>query len=151
MVSRTVVVFRLVLPALWLGLLLGLAFIEAPLKFTAPGITTALGLGIGRIVFFALEMASWVILIAVGILGFARPKHTRAQWIVWAATAVVMLVQTLAIRPPLNARSDVIIAGGDPGESALHYLYIATDLALVVLIVWMLVQTARRDIRVAAG
>lgn len=41
-------------PALWLGLVIGISFIEAPLKFTALGITIPLGLGIGRLV-FAIE------------------------------------------------------------------------------------------------
>ncbi|MGN0128251.1 hypothetical protein [Glutamicibacter soli] len=41
-------------PALWLGLVIGSSFIEAPLKFTALGITIPLGLGIGRLV-FAIE------------------------------------------------------------------------------------------------
>ena len=39
--------FAIALPFLWAGLVLGLSFIETPLKFTAPGITLPLGLGIG--------------------------------------------------------------------------------------------------------
>ncbi|WP_237562181.1 hypothetical protein [Glutamicibacter soli] len=42
-------------PALRLGLVTGISFIEAPLKFTAPEITIPLGSGIGRLVFFASE------------------------------------------------------------------------------------------------
>ena len=38
----------------WFGLVLGISFLEAPLKFRAPGVTTQLGLGIGRVVFAAL-------------------------------------------------------------------------------------------------
>ena len=47
---------RLVLPALWLGLIIGISLIEAPLKFQAPGITIPLGLGIGRLVFTAMNI-----------------------------------------------------------------------------------------------
>ena len=39
----------------WLGMLLGISFLETPLKFRAPGITLPLGLGIGRLVFRALN------------------------------------------------------------------------------------------------
>ena len=42
-------------PFIWFGLVLGLAFIGAPLKFQAPGITLPLGLGIGRLVFSVLN------------------------------------------------------------------------------------------------
>ena len=40
----------------WLGMVLAISFIEAPLKFTAPGVDLRIGLGIGRIVFRALNM-----------------------------------------------------------------------------------------------
>src|SRR5664279_3321230 len=39
----------------WLGMVLAISFLEAPLKFRAPGITLPLGLGIGRLVFRALN------------------------------------------------------------------------------------------------
>ncbi|MFW6600376.1 hypothetical protein ACQBAU_12945 [Propionibacteriaceae bacterium Y2011] len=42
---------------LWLGMVLAISFIEAPLRFRAPGVTVPIGLGIGRIVFRALNVA----------------------------------------------------------------------------------------------
>jgi hypothetical protein len=36
---------------LWIGLVLGISFIEAPLKFQVPGVTLKIGLGIGKLVF----------------------------------------------------------------------------------------------------
>lgn len=35
----------------WLGMVLAVSFIEAPLKFRAPGVTLPIGLGIGRLSF----------------------------------------------------------------------------------------------------
>jgi hypothetical protein len=35
-------------PFIWLGLVRGISVIETPIESIAPGITTALGLGIGR-------------------------------------------------------------------------------------------------------
>jgi len=35
----------------WLGMVLAISFLEAPLKFRAPGVTLQIGLGIGRVVF----------------------------------------------------------------------------------------------------
>ena len=51
---------RLVLPAVWLGLIIGISLIETPLKFQAPGMTIPLGLGIGRLVFAAMNIAEAV-------------------------------------------------------------------------------------------
>lgn len=135
---------RLVLPAVWIGLILGLSFMETPLKFLAPGITTPLGLGIGRLVFIALSVAGWMILVVLTLIGQARPRETRRGWLLIAAMWVVMIVESFVIRPALAARSDVIIAGGDPGESWLHYGYIAAELLLLVVLVWYVVNAARR-------
>lgn len=55
----------------------------------------------------------------------------------------LLVAQTFLLRPPLNARSDVVIAGGDPGPSALHYLYIAADVLIVVLLAVWLVRAVR--------
>jgi hypothetical protein len=46
-------VIGLAVPFVWLGMVLAISFLGAPLKFRAPGITVALGLGIGRLVFRA--------------------------------------------------------------------------------------------------
>ena len=61
----------------WLGMVLAISFLEAPLKFRAPGVTLQIGLGIGRLVFRALNSAE--VLLAVGILiapgaGIVRPS-----------------------------------------------------------------------------
>ncbi|MFT4087805.1 MAG: hypothetical protein QM658_11780 [Gordonia sp. (in: high G+C Gram-positive bacteria)] len=47
---------------LWLGMVAAISFLEAPLKFQAPGITVPLGLGIGRLVFRALTRRSDAVL-----------------------------------------------------------------------------------------
>ena len=57
----------------WLGLVPGISFLEAPLKFRAPGVTTRIGLGIGRLVFRALNAAevglALALLVTVAIAG----------------------------------------------------------------------------------
>src|SRR5690606_34076822 len=114
-----------------------------PLKFQAPGITTELGLGIGRLVFTALNIIS-VVLLAITTLATVRPRTGRLQWGLLASMWVVLLVEVLLIRPPLNARTDAILAGLDPGASPLHYVYIAADVILCVLIVWFIVVSTRQ-------
>jgi hypothetical protein len=41
----------LAVACVWLGMVLAISFLEAPLKFRAPGVTLAVGLGIDRLVF----------------------------------------------------------------------------------------------------
>ncbi|WP_300264831.1 hypothetical protein [Microbacterium sp.] len=139
---------RLLLPAVWIGLIIGLSFMETPLKFLAPGITTPLGLGIGRLVFVALSVAGWAILVVLTLIGRARPRETRGGWLLIGVMWLVMAVESFVIRPLLAARSDVIIAGGDPGESWLHYGYIAAELLLLASLVAYIAVVARRLPRV---
>ena len=46
---------QLILPVFWLGMVAAISFLEAPIKFSAPGVSLAIGLGIGRKVFTALN------------------------------------------------------------------------------------------------
>jgi hypothetical protein len=44
----------------WLGMMLGISFLEAPLKFRAPGVTIPIGPAIGQVGFRALILAELV-------------------------------------------------------------------------------------------
>jgi hypothetical protein len=48
-VTHTEQLLAIALPFVWLGLRLGISMLETPLTFRSPGITLALGLGIGRL------------------------------------------------------------------------------------------------------
>lgn len=134
---------RVLIPGFWLGLLVALAFIETPLKFLAPGVTVPLALGIGRIVLTAAEIASVVLLLALVVVSFVRPRVGRGAAFTLAGLAATLVVQMAVVRPLLNARTDVVLAGGDPGESPLHLVYVATDVVLLALIVGYLVIEGR--------
>ncbi len=137
--------WRFAVPILWFGLVAAISFIEAPLKFQAPGITIPLGLGIGRLVFFALNIAEGMLLIALFTLSLwskaLRASASRLRWVF--ALAVVFVLKIVIVRPPLNARTDQVLAGADPGESLWHYVYIAADLVTMVLLIVIAVQAGR--------
>jgi hypothetical protein len=42
----------------WMGMVLAISFLEAPLKFRAPGLILAVGLSIGRLVFRATSASA---------------------------------------------------------------------------------------------
>lgn len=143
---RTALALRVILPSLWLGMLVAISFIEAPLKFQAPGITIELGLGIGRLVFTALNISGLVIL-AVITIATLRPRPSRVQAWLLGALWLVLLAEVLLIRPPLNARTDAVLAGAEPGQSVFHYVYIAADLALIALLLAFVVVSVRALLR----
>src|SRR3712207_8678966 len=45
---------------IWVGFLAAISFMEAPVKFTAPSLTLAVGLDVGRHVFAVLNKVEWV-------------------------------------------------------------------------------------------
>ena len=137
--------WRLAIPVLWFGMIAAISFIEAPLKFQAPGITIPLGLGIGRLVFAALNVAEGLLLMALTILSF-WPVGSRVagkRVLGWFALVAVFAIKIVFVRPPLNARTDLVLQGADPGQSPWHYVYIACDVITMILLVIMAVATAR--------
>ncbi len=143
--------WRHALPVLWIGMIVAISFLEAPLKFQAEGITIPLGLGIGRLVFAALNITEAVLLVMLTVVTFwprtARVDRSRMWW--WLALALVFVFKVVVVRPPLNARTDLVIAGADPGQSIWHYVYIASDVIQLVLLLVIALQAGSAVRRVA--
>ena len=115
----------------WLGMVLAISFLEAPLKFRAPGITVPLGLGIGRLVFRALNTAE--VLLGLAVLVALSIKPPPAPVVVAILTAVAaLMIQVLAVRRWLNRRSDEVLAGAEGPRSRGHYVYIALEVVKVI-------------------
>jgi len=115
----------------WLGMVVAISFLEAPLKFRAPGITLQLGLGIGRIVFRALNRIELALAAAMVVaLALATPSVPFA--VVGAMPVAVLAVQLIAVRPRLNRRSDRVLAGEQLPRSRMHHVYVALESAKVL-------------------
>jgi hypothetical protein len=114
----------------WLGMVLGISFLEAPLKFRAPGVTPRLGLGIGRVVFRALnrvELALLVVALVAAALGPGRVGRLTAL----APAAVILAGQLFVVRPRLNRRADRVLAGEQSPRSRAHHAYVVLEVAKV--------------------
>lgn len=116
---------------LWLGMVVAISFMEAPLKFRAPNATVPLCLGIGRVVFRALNGAELALaaVIAVTFLVSAPAPGVLAALLI----AMGMLVaQLLAVRPRLSRRADQVLAGLDAPRSRAHYAYVGLEVVKVI-------------------
>lgn len=115
----------------WAGLVLGISFLEAPVKFTAPSLSRAVGLDVGRHVFAALNKVE----IGFGVLGlglwFLAGFDPRVQW-GFAGVIVILVLQTAWLLPVLSEQAQTIIQGGG-GSSAgyTHVAYIFLEVAKV--------------------
>jgi len=118
----------------WLGMVLAISFLEAPLKFRAPGVTIPIGLGIGRLVFRALNLVEAVLAVVVVAAVAAGDPPGRVVGPV-AAAAALLLAQLLVVRPRLNRRSDRVLAGEDLPRSRDHVYYVALEAAKVAALI----------------
>ena len=126
----------------WLGMVLAISILEAPLKFRAPNVTLQIGLGIGRLVFRALntvEVAFALVILAIVAAGPTPARIAAAFYVAVAALAI----QLIAVRPRLTRRSDQVLAGLDAPRSRGHYAYVGLEVVKVValLIVGILLLT----------
>ncbi|MEO6701755.1 MAG: hypothetical protein ABIP57_09660 [Jatrophihabitantaceae bacterium] len=130
----------------WLGMVLAISFMEAPLKFRAPGITLPLGLGIGRLVFRALNVCEAVLAVAlVTSTGLGDSRAVRLP--LAGVLAAVLLVQVVGVRPALDRRARAIIAGGDRTPSRGHVTYIGLEVVKVALLVTVGLVTVSGELR----
>ena len=117
----------------WLGMVLAISFLEAPLKFRAPGVTIQLGLAIGRLVFRALNICEVVlasVALAAAVLGHAGGAASTALLVAVGALGV----QVIGVRPALTRRSDAVLAdaaSAESGRSHAHLFYVGCEVVKV--------------------
>jgi hypothetical protein len=120
-------ILQIAIPFIWFGAVGAISFMEAPLKFTAPNVTLALGLGIGRVVFQTLNKIEIVLALVLIVSVFMqRPKGK--SWIYFLGIAAcLLLLETIWLLPLLDARAIQVLSGNAPPFSNSHIIYIVFD------------------------
>ena len=116
---------------IWLGMVLGISFLEAPVKFMAPSVTREIGLDIGRHVFGVFNKVECVFALVLAILLIiTRRRHLSLIPIslVWLSLAL----QTVWLMPVLAARTELIIQGQTPSPSVSHTIYVVLEIIKAV-------------------
>ncbi|MGV3761348.1 hypothetical protein [Parapedobacter sp.] len=124
---------------IWIGLILGISFLEAWLKFKAPGVTTAIGLSIGlsigRLVFRAVNRLEWLLTIWLSVYLVLQQAHwLSTENLVLFAIITLLVLQTTWLLPKLNKRAQRVINNQPVKSSGLHVIYITAELMKVILL-----------------
>lgn len=130
-------VVQVAVPFTWLGMVLAISFLETPFRFRAPGITVPLGLGIGRLVFRALAVAELALAVALTVALVLTNGPAVAGAAPWTLTAIlwaVLAIQAGVLRPRLDQRARLVLAGENLPRSRLHLAYVALEGTKVVLL-----------------
>lgn len=140
MLSRAI---KIAVPFVWLGMVLAISFMEAPLKFQAPGITLPLGLGIGQLVFFALNKMEIACAILLLIAFWRNRSNTKTETLSLGLILLILVLETAWLLPVLDARAELVIARTEPPFSNMHIVYIAFDATKVALLTVLGIASAR--------
>lgn len=113
---------------LWMGFVCAISFMEAWIKFKAPGITIPLGLGIGRLVFHALNTMEWIFagLVLFTLMLYTSEKN-KPTWIFGGLSIFILLLQTFWFLPVLDDRALTIIQGETVSASSYRLMYIMLE------------------------
>jgi hypothetical protein len=126
----------------WLGMVLAISFLEAPLKFRAPNVTLPIGLGIGRLVFRALNTVEVGFALVILVIVAVGPTPARIA-AAFSVAVAALAIQLIAVRPRLTRRSDQVLAGLDAPRSRGHYTYLGLEVvkAAALLVAGILLLT----------
>ena len=120
----------------WIGFICAISFMEAWLKFRAPGVTLPIGLGIGRLVFAALNKVEWVFAAAILICNMRVAKKLNFN-LFYILAILILIIQTAWLLPGLDARAVLYIEGKTVPHSNLHLYYaIAEGIKFITLFIF---------------
>lgn len=128
--------------AFWAGSVFAISFLEAWLKFRAPGVTTTIGLNIGRLVFKALNRLEWALaltILSASLLSDA--DQTALSSFHFPGAVFLLLLQTVWLLPVLDKRAVKRINGNKIDPSPLHLFFILFEIIKLVMILLVSVRS----------
>ena len=125
---------QVAVPFIWFGMIAAISFMEAPLKFQAPGITLPLGLSVGRLIFYALNKIEIVLAVIFLLSIFGTRSRSRGAIVTFGAIVLILVTETAWLLPALDVRAEQVIAGTAEPFSSLHLFYIAFDAVKLILL-----------------
>lgn len=138
-------IMLIIVPLVWCGMLASISFIEAPIKFRAPGVTLSIGLGIGKLVFRALNKAEWVLAFIWFIAAFSC-RISLMDLFFPAFMFVILALQSFWLLPALEHRAALIFQDLPVANSSLHWFYIAGEAAKMIVLLGTSVILLKKDL-----
>jgi len=118
---------------LWVGFICAISFMEAWLKFQAPGITLSLGLGIGRLVFDTLNKVEWIFTLSIFLsILISKDQFFSVKKLFYYLPVIILIIQTTWLLPALDYRAEMHIQGIEVPQSNLHFYYVGLEALKVI-------------------
>ncbi len=130
----TTVKYPIVLIAtiLWIGFVCSISFMESWIKFSAPGVTIPIGLGIGRLVFGVLNKVEWLFVFTIlGSLILLKGLKFSFHSLLIIIPFIILIIQTIYSLPTMDVRAEMQIQGQSVAPSNLHFYYVGMEIVKV--------------------
>lgn len=113
---------------IWIGFLGAISFMEAWLKFRAPGVSISIGLSIGKLVFSALNKVEIVLMILILLnIVLAKGKLFSDNHLFFFVPLIIVLLQTFWALPELDKMASLVINNRPLPPSNVHMYYVIME------------------------
>ena len=122
----------------WIGFICAISFMESWLKFQAQNITTKLGLGIGKLVFEALNKVEifFTLTIIICLLLCRIKKDNLKIPYLFIGVLLIVIIQTIWLLPALGIRAELIINNIQVPKSNLHLIFVILEICKVTFLLF---------------
>ncbi|MCF2876153.1 MULTISPECIES: hypothetical protein [unclassified Tenacibaculum] len=135
---KKITTIQIVCIFIWIGFIASISFMEAWLKFKAEGVTTEIGLSIGRLVFKALNTVeiSLAFIILISILISKNFNLLRKL----LPPYFILVIQSIYLLPVLDSRAIQIIQGISVDKNYDHLVYVLLELLKITTLILIGIQ-----------
>ena len=116
---------------------------EAWLKFRAPGVSLTIGLGIGKLVFGALNKVELFLTAAI-LLGLWRLEERGSKDFFVLFPIAILVVQVFVLMPILDARANAYIQGKEVESYSVHLYYVIGEGLKMISLWWCGIWALRK-------
>lgn len=144
--KQNISTIRSITAIFWLGFFVAISFMEAPLKFTAPNLSMAEGLQIGKIIFGALNKCEWFFLFFIVVTAILQPASKKGTYLIIAICAI-LIIETAWLLPLLNDDANRIVNGKAAiNPPYLHWLYVVLELIKAPVLLLIGLESRRKKV-----
>jgi hypothetical protein len=118
---------KIAIPFIWAGCVGAISFMEAWLKFTAPGVTQTIGLSIGKVVFGALNKVELMFAVLLAIAWLYKRKMDWGTEVFYLVALTILLLQSVWLLPLLSSHIDIYLRGELPPPSNAHIHFVVLE------------------------
>lgn len=137
---------------IWIGFLGAISFMEAWLKFRAPGVTLPIGLSIGKLVFAALNKMEWIFcLLILWQLVQIRVPLLSGRSVFFLVPFLIVVLQTFWALPALDQIADLYIRHKPAPHSDLHVYYVGMELVKLICLILLGIKWLTQQSEISSG